>query len=244
MIVNLPPTVLSGIRLAAELTSSHFATQQPDVWANREPRGHFAVLGSLAATRYKSRSRREHLAPVETCTVSVFFRCRFFVFFYLSFGFWCWTRSSESQDSTSLREKTITQTSRRSPRKTPFRHLMGTRRTSASKHAVCLCFPHGQKGIISSQSPALFRNPTTRESIFGQAQARTDVMSLTGMLWYYVTRSRPRSVGVPVHQILILTLSFSFAFIWVRLLYPPLRNENSPDYWYLLQKLTMHNMFE
>lgn len=39
------------------------------------------------------------------------------------------------------------------------------------------CFLHGQTCIISPQSPAaLLRNPTTQENIFGQAQARTDVM--------------------------------------------------------------------
>lgn len=77
--------------------------------------------------------------------------------------------------------ETITQTSRWSPPKTQFHHLMGTRTSSVQKHAVCFCFPHGSICIISSQSPALLRNPTTRENIFGQAQARTDVMSLTGI---------------------------------------------------------------
>lgn len=103
-----------------------------------------------------------------------------------------------------------------------FRHSTGPGSTLVRQHVRGSGPAHGQRCIISSQSPALLRNPTTRANIFGQAQARTDVMSLTGLIftcsrlapaWAFPWWLARRRVGIPpdprLHEFCLRTFFFS-----------------------------------
>lgn len=114
--------------------------------------------------------------------------------FYLSVGFWCWTRSSDSQDSTSLRENDHTNFPLVSPKNT-----VSPRSGNARNFTLKACGP-----VLSSSWVKMYyfiakscaRSEAHNTSEHFQAGSNTYWRHVLNE--YSLTCSRPGSVGAPV----------------------------------------------
>lgn len=166
-----------------------FATQKPDVWANRDESLKDTKWYLLISTPLTvcwqtiSASAEAHTEALSSTLV-----------FYLSVGVWCWNRSSEYQDSTSLRENEHTNFPSEYPKST-VSLLSGTAKNFGSKACGSFLSPSRVNVyyfIAKSCAPSKSNN--TREHF----QAGSSTYWRHVLNGYNPTCSRLGSVGVPV----------------------------------------------
>lgn len=148
-------------------------------------------------------------------------------FFYLSVGFWCWTRSSESQDSTSLRENDHTNFPLESPKNT-VSPLNGNANNFSLK--ACGSFLSSSRAnmyyfIAKSSAPSKSNN--TREHFRAGSSTHWRHV-LNG---YNLTCSRLGSVGVPVRISFFQGFLQNIRFVtYLDTVSYIVKNSNDPDY--------------